>query len=66
MELRAAVGLIEARLVIIMFTAGSISITPPPPPILKPSIVMTITTAGTGAGVSLESPVPAPWLRWGD
>ena len=24
-----------------MFTAGSISITPPPPPILKPSIVMT-------------------------
>ena len=40
-ELRAAVGLIEARLVIIMFTAGSISITPPPPPILKPSIVMT-------------------------
>ena len=26
---------------IIMFTAGSISITPPPPPILKPSIVMT-------------------------
>ena len=39
-ELRAAVGLIESR-VITMFTAGSsISITPPPP-ILKPSIVMT-------------------------